>query len=138
MLEIDLCIFAILKSNFHSTITIGSVNKTKYVSGPLLVWVRRVQLHPPILDTGCMHLSIFRALLLSQFFVYFLLLMSKSCTHQLKYLTLKKNIQCNSLPSFLTASLLRGSSRYFVIRGHNFNNCTKAKLTVVANFLLVF
>ena len=39
---------------------------------------------------------------------------------------------------FLTASLLRGSSRYFVVRGHNFNNCAKAKLAVVANFFACF
>ena len=39
---------------------------------------------------------------------------------------------------FLTASLLRGSRRYFVVRGHNFNNCAKAKLAVVANFFACF
>ena len=31
-----------------------------YITGPLLVWVRRVQLHLSILGNGCMNPSIFR------------------------------------------------------------------------------
>ena len=74
------------KKNTEATLT--SVLKFSIRNtGPLLELVWWVQLHPSILGNGSMLPSIFSADISFIIFVYIFLLMSKSCTHQLKYLT---------------------------------------------------
>ena len=55
--------------------------------GSLLVRVRRVQLHPSVWGNGWMHPTIFRPDTSFRLFVWFFLLLAKSCTLQLKSLT---------------------------------------------------